>query len=577
MGMSAAVYVYPTFDAAAQSRMQRIEVYFEGLRLLSGSDLERTLRASGLLQVDSATLARIRTSVLEAAFRRGLHFADVETMPVEKDDGVVGIRVIVDEGPLLRVKALHFDGTAAIDEKRMRDVCDTRPGALFSDAALTGDIERILDLYEMNGYPFASVRVGDIAVEPEDDEALATITLIVDEGMLFTIDEITVEGNEVTRTAVIVRETRIGEGERYSADKLRAVRRRLERLQFFSSVSEPLLYVREGRGGVLLRVVEGNTNMFDGVIGYQPPRGTFDEGYVTGMVNLSFRNLFGSGRRMDARWERATQDVSELDIRYLEPWIFGRPINVQGGYHQRQQDSAYVRRALDASVSLLATSDLRLTVRGMRIDVIPSEFSTLPGLTASATSSGGLELYIDTRDNVYNPLAGIQLRNSWDGGSKRSRVAASDEWQSSFVQRLELDAAVYAEVVNRTVFAFSIHGRELRGSVLDQSDLYRLGGALTLRGYREEQFPGTRLGWINTEMRYTLGRRSFAFAFFDFAYIFQQADVDHGREELSLYREGYGVGMRLETGLGIMGVSYALGRGDSFGDGKIHFGLINEF
>jgi hypothetical protein len=26
-----------------------------------------------------------------------------------------------------------------------------------------------------------------------------------------------------------------------------------------------------------------------------------------------------------------------------------------------------------------------------------------------------------------------------------------------------------------------------------------------------------------------------------------------------------------------MSVSYALGRGDGLGDGKIHFGLINEF
>jgi len=33
----------------------------------------------------------------------------------------------------------------------------------------------------------------------------------------------------------------------------------------------------------------------------------------------------------------------------------------------------------------------------------------------------------------------------------------------------------------------------------------------------------------------------------------------------------------VETGLGNMGVSFALGQGNSFGQGKIHFGLINEF
>ena len=36
-------------------------------------------------------------------------------------------------------------------------------------------------------------------------------------------------------------------------------------------------------------------------------------------------------------------------------------------------------------------------------------------------------------------------------------------------------------------------------------------------------------------------------------------------------------GINLETGLGILGVSYALGKGNSLSEGKIHFGIINEF
>jgi hypothetical protein len=33
----------------------------------------------------------------------------------------------------------------------------------------------------------------------------------------------------------------------------------------------------------------------------------------------------------------------------------------------------------------------------------------------------------------------------------------------------------------------------------------------------------------------------------------------------------------METGLGVIGVNYALGKGDGFLDGKINFGIINEF
>ncbi|HXX64237.1 MAG TPA: hypothetical protein VEO56_10605, partial [Bacteroidota bacterium] len=43
------------------------------------------------------------------------------------------------------------------------------------------------------------------------------------------------------------------------------------------------------------------------------------------------------------------------------------------------------------------------------------------------------------------------------------------------------------------------------------------------------------------------------------------------------FRYGYGIGIRLDTALGNLAVSFALGEGDSFSTAKIHFGLINDF
>ena len=567
------------FGAAFQCVAQpRVDAEFEGLSVLSERDVESELRTAGVLRPDIAAMASAVRLIEAAAMRQGLHFtvATPGTAVWNDDSSEVLLRFLVDEGPLLRVCSIEFSGDSAIDAGTLLEVCDTQIGSLYSDAMLAADVERMLDLYDRSGHPFASLRVASIEVSMQDEDACADIGIAVDEGAPFFISEFTVEGNTLTSADVIIRETRFEPDALYDAEKVNDIRRTLERLQFFSSVAEPQLYLREGKGGRLLRGTEGNPNVLDGVIGYQPPRLDGEEGYVTGLVNLSFRNLFGTGRRMDARWERATQRISELEFRYLEPWLFGFPVNIQGGLYQRQQDSSYVRRAIDAGVTYLAGRDFRLTARGNRIDVIPSEFSTQIGLTSSTTWTAGLELLIDTRDDVYNPRTGIQLRNSFDGGTKHSTSATLGS-SSDFVQRIEVDAAAFREIVPRVGAAVALHGRELRGGALDVSDLYRLGGAATLRGYREEQFAGTRLGWISNELRYSLGRRSFTFVFYDFGYIFQSRDEAQGREEISLSRGGYGLGLRIETGLGVMGVSYALGTGDGLGDGKIHFGLVNEF
>ncbi len=563
--------------AEAQQRNIPTAFAFVGISRIDEGALRASLAEMAVLRLHPADTAALRTAMTDAAAAQGFPFSRVDSVRWlwSEDSSAVTAELHITEGPQLQTGRVRFLGNSGMTGEALSRAVDLSAGTVFTDAALNDDLRRIVAAYDAAGYPFAEARIEDLQLREADGDVYADVVIGIDEGPLFFIDEITVEGNTQTDTDVIVRETRIGEHERYDPDNIADIRRRLERLQFFARVDEPQLYRRDTIGGLLIAVAEGNTNQFDGVIGYQPPRGDEERGSVTGLVNVSFRNLFGTGRRLDARWERATSEISELEIHYLEPWLAGLPLNLSGGIYQRQQDSAYVRRSFDGAVSFLWNSNVQLTGRIEQTQVIPSAGTQIAGLDRSSTLAGGIELRIDTRDNVYNPRSGITLRNSYSGGNKRISLTGGDV--TAFIQRLELDAGYFLELFSRTVLAVSLHGRELRGGELDVSDLYRLGGANSLRGYREEQFSGTRLGWTSAELRYSLGRRTFAFAFFDFGYIEQSPDPARSRQEFSALRSGYGIGARLETGLGIIGVSYALGEGDGLSEGKIHFGLINAF
>ena len=112
---------------------------------------------------------------------------------------------------------------------------------------------------------------------------------------------------------------------------------------------------------------------------------------------------------------------------------------------------------------------------------------------------------------------------------------------------------------------------------IELGDRYRLGGTTTLRGYRENQFLGSRIAWTNTEYRFLLARRSFFYGFFDTGYYYLPGDDAKAISPLKQFKYGYGIGIRLETSLGNVGVSIALGEGDGIGQAKLHFGLINDF
>ena len=122
-----------------------------------------------------------------------------------------------------------------------------------------------------------------------------------------------------------------------------------------------------------------------------------------------------------------------------------------------------------------------------------------------------------------------------------------------------------------------VFGGEVRGDRLEDSDLFRIGGLRTVCGYREEQFLAARVAYSNLEMRLAVSRRNYFMAFYDFGYFERPADEVNNFPEQKEFIFGYGLGVTIETALGQIGVSYALGKGDGLLDGKIHFGLVNDF
>jgi outer membrane protein insertion porin family len=140
-----------------------------------------------------------------------------------------------------------------------------------------------------------------------------------------------------------------------------------------------------------------------------------------------------------------------------------------------------------------------------------------------------------------------------------------------------MDFEHFASFFNRQVLATSVYARDFRSATTELSDLFRLGGANTLRGYREAQFLASRLVWSNVEYRILVGLRSYLFGFVDAGYVFTPERRDVGLLKSEQTKLGYGVGVRLDSPLGLLGVSLAFGQGDTFSTAKLHIRLINEF
>ena len=452
-------------------------------------------------------------------------------------------------------------------------------GTRITDEALNRILRWYLERAERLGFPFASARVENIHLTEIRDTSFAVVEIGLELGSPGVIVDLQVEGNTRTTLSTIVRETRVHPGDRYTDGLPATVQHRLLRSQLFSSVPEPNVLDHGSEGvSLLINVTEGTHNSFDGILGYLPGTTTGGSGTVMGLVNVQFGNILGTGRRMSARWYRENQSNQEIDLHYTEPWVANLPVHLTGGIFQRKQDSSFVKERVEGDVQVLLSDEVSIGALFSQSSVVPTAGYGATVSPESKNRSFGVSLRYDTRDRPVNPRYGALYATDYLRGSKSTSAPfLTPAYSEASTERYEFDVQFYYPAGSNQVAAVEMHGKSYSASTMDASDLFLVGGTTTIRGYREGQFRGNRIAWMNLEYRFLTGGESSVFAFVDAGYIALRGDRLIGLTESELSAVGYGLGVLSESPLGVLGVSIAFGKGDAFGDGKLHVRLYNRF
>jgi outer membrane protein assembly factor BamA len=318
-------------------------------------------------------------------------------------------------------------------------------------------------------------------------------------------------------------------------------------------------------------VREGRTNFVNGAIGY----GGEEQG-VTGLFDLALGNLGGTGRRGSARWEGRGNGIALYHLRYSEPWILGSPVTAHVELARTIQDTLYTESALTLTGEVEVASDMTLTTGWERETTVQS--GTVRGTSRNALVIGA---NWDTRDSRANPTGGLKVEAEVQLGRKGLDLAGEDvdlHFRSTLVF-VEIERA--QRVARNWITLIRARGEGIASDeeVIPFYELYPLGGATSLRGYREEQFRGAHVELVQVEQRYLLGADgSRLVGFVDLGSVSTKGTVlaAPGEPE-SFFRIGYGAGIRVNSRIGLVGLDYGLGEGDGPTDGKLHFALETAF
>jgi outer membrane protein insertion porin family len=556
------------------------KVVFHGNRKFSSGELQDLLAVSDPAAFPSDSLQIRVLALTDSLVARDFLFAHVDSFKLEQARrNRRDLHIYLHEGVLSRVASLRWMGDSAAVSASVREKMLCVPGSIFRWANLHFDTDLLLSFFEDSGFPFAKVEMAK--VEADSSRQAVDVWLSISSGPRTTIDFVSFPGNRQTKDNFLRRETRLRKGEPYDQRRIESARRRLVRLDFVKRADDGEIAVNEsGQTGVRFPIQEARSTRLDIVAGYLPKTPT-QKALVTGLVNVEFLNLFGGGRRAHVHWEQPDRRVQAVDVSYREPWILNQPLALRFDFGQRIQDTLYVTRNIGVRLELELPDNLTLWGAVRQESVFSDSLSTalynLPNSNTTYLESG---FAFDTRDHPTNPRGGVYFSTQAATGWRHRDFLSETEPAGSYrLQRGEIDAEVAHEVYPFWIADLSLHARAIGTNEPEVllPDLYHLGGARTLRGYREEQFLGSRIGWASAEMRYWLGPASRVFLFCDAGSAYRQQHIASVLQTTSLFRVGAGLGLRLETNIGVWGFDYGIGQGDNFMSGKLHVSLLSSF
>ncbi len=490
-----------------------------------------------------------------------------------------GDTIFVDSGARFRLVPARMFGDSALLASTLLSQLLIMQNALYESWRIESSAEDILLWCEKNGYPYARVELDSLSLDLESE--LVTPYLKFSAGPRITIEYIEFSGNKISQAKLLARESRLKIGSEYDEGLASQARRRLSQLEYIRSVSDPRIVVNdEGKSGVLFDVSENKLSRIDIVAGLTPK--TNDEAQtVTGLIDLQFLNLFGTGRRGKVFWQRPAGGVQQLALAWRESWIAGTPLHSDLSFEQRVEDTLYVTRKYGVRFGIPVSASTELFSGVSREELLADSVTAVAlGFVTNQTLLYEVGAAVDTRDHLTNPRGGIRFESTAARGYRTTDEPPLGSDKTKFEQqRATVDVEVNREVFPFWIANFSGHARILASDEprIQTADLYRLGGARTLRGYREEQFLGERIAWATVEARYWLGQSSRFALFSDWGAVSINSESGGAAGKDWDPHLAYGIGLRLETGIGVWGVDYGIATGDSPLNGQLHVSLLSLF
>ena len=392
---------------------------------------------------------------------------------------------------------------------------------------LAPTLSRISSMLDREGKSFSEVQLKNIFIKNKTVFADLKIT----PSKKRIIHKVILKGYEKFPSSYVKNYFNIRPTTVFNRQKIKEIAASAKNLQFITEIKPPEVLFTKDSTLLYLYLRKKHHNIFNGIVSFASKEN--GDVFFNGNIDIRLHNILDTGEKFELFWNRIGEEKQEFKVTSEVPYVFNSKLSPNISFSIYKQDSTFLNTKFDSKLFYHFNSKIKFAATYTSessenlAEIINNNIETYRnyflGIQFQYRKPKNDFFFNDQFFLTINPTLGKRKTNT------RSLPQFKIETSASYLWDLNERSSIY--VKNKTGYLNS-------DSFID-NELFRIGGANSIRGYNEQSIYTNSYTYFNLEYRYLTSEKSYLYTISDIG----QAEVNAENKNIL----GLGLGYLFHT------------------------------
>ncbi|QNM84250.1 hypothetical protein H9W90_08495 [Polaribacter pectinis] len=321
------------------------------------------------------------------------------------------------------------------------------------------------------------------------------------------IDKVIIKGYDAFPKSYIKHFFNINDKTIFNKDKIIELTNESKSLQFIKEIKPPEVLFKKDSTLLYMYLKKHQNNSFDGLINFASKEN--GDILFNGHVDLKINNTLNRGEKFELFWNSIGDERQEFKISTEVPYIFNSVFTPNISFSIYKQDSTFLNTTFNAKLFYNLNSRVKIafTYDAENSENLQEKISNNIETFNNYFLGFKFVYSIPKNDFFFNDKFSLEINPNL--GKRKTKAISSNQF------KLETTASYLWDISDRSSIFIRNSTGFLNSDDFIDNELFRIGGANSIRGFNEQSIYTKRYTFFNLEYRFLSSQKSYLYTILD--------------------------------------------------------------